>query len=443
VNTEERQLSDLLRRLTPEPPRRVTVEDVAFRLANQAGRGQGRYHEPRPRRGRRRIGGRGLVPALAALSVFAVAGLSAGVAVLLSHHGTPPVATRGGPATSSASASASASLSTPPAPVQVSTAPGTQPLAIADGPFGAELIDHHTFTQDSLIGGAGSLYATTPGYLDRIDPATGAVTDVSVGSLIPGPPVVVGHTVWVVSYNIGSGVIDLEGYDTSTLARVASWQVTGLGALSSTAQGALAAGPDGTLFVAAGFTVVAVDPSTGQPIRRYFLNSFSASSVAVSPDGSTLYVGAGSFRLFTFSVDGAQETANSVLNVGGAGGNLVATPSGVWGTVGVGMSEWVWFAPAGNLSRAARVSQGAGAGFASVPSYSGGSVWIGGGQTLVCADPSTGQVLTSAKLPTDHGTLEYFSSVAVVDGQAYAYYEDQAAQLTGIVKMTLPSACAG
>jgi outer membrane protein assembly factor BamB len=438
VNTEERQLSDLLRRLTPEPPRKVTVEDVAFRLANQAGRGQGRYREPRPRRGRRRIGGRGLVPALAALSVFVVAGLSAGAAVLLSHHGTPPVASGGVPTSMSASASSS---STPPTPVQVSTAPVTQPLAIADGPFGAELIDHHTFTQDSLVSGDGSLYATTPGYLDRIDPATGAVAEVSVGSLVPGPPVVVGHTVWVVSYQPG-GVIDLLGYDASTLARIASWPVTALGAVSSTAQGALAAGPDGTLFVAAGVTVLAVDSSTGQPVRRYFLPAGSASSsVAVSPNGSTLYAGYGSFRLVTFSVAGGQVTGNSAMNIGGAGGNLVATPSGVWGTVGVGMSEWVWFAPAGDLSRAARVSQGAGAGFASVPSYSGGSVWIGGGQTLACADPSTGQVLTSARLPTDHGALEYFSSVAVVDGQAYAYYEDQAARLTGIVKMTLPSAC--
>jgi outer membrane protein assembly factor BamB len=439
VNTEERQLSDLLHRLTPEPPRRVTVEDVAFRLANQAGRGRAGYHEPRPRRGTRRFGGRGLVPALAALSVFAVAGLSAGVAVLVSHHGAPPAASLGGAATTT-SAPASASSSAPATSAPVTTGPATSPSAIEGGPFGAELIDHHTFTQDSLVAGDNALYAIASGSLARIDPATGVVTSVPVQSPASGPPVVVGDTVWVVSFQPG-GVIDLQGYDASTLARVASAQVTGLGAPSSTIEGGLAAGPDGTLYVAAGVTVVAVDPSTGQAIHRYYLNSSSASSVAVSPDGSTLYVGSGSFKVTKFDVTGGEVIGESTMNVGGVGGNLVATPRGLWGTVGVGMSEWVWFAPNGDLSRAARVSQGAGAGLASVPVYSGGHVWIGGGQTLVCADPSTGQVLASANLPTDNGVLEYFSSVAVTGGQAYAYYLDQASQRSGIVRMTLPAAC--
>ncbi len=436
MNTEERQLSDLLHRLAPEPPRGVTVEDIAFRLANQAGHGQGRYHESRSRRAPRRVGGRGLVPVLAALGVVAVAGLSAGVAVLVSHHGGSPNTNAGGLTTTSAPA--------PATTLPASTGSAMQPVAIAGGPLGAQLIDHDTFTQDSLVGGDGSLYAITSGSLDRIDPATGVVVAAApTTSAVPGPPVVVGHTVWVVSYDLGGGVVDLRGYNASTLAQVAFWQVTSIGALSSTAQGALAAAPDGTLFVAAGLDVLAVDPANGQLIRRYFLDSgSSASTVAVSPDGNTLYAGSGSFRLVTFNVASDRVTGDSALNIGGAGGNLVATPTGVWGTVGVGMSEWVWYAPNGNLSHVTRVSRGAGAGFASVPSYSGGSVWIGGGQTLVCADPSTGQILTSATLPTDHGTLEYFSSVAVVGGQAYAYYEDQAAQLDGIVKMALPAACA-
>ena len=48
MNPDERRLSDLLHRVAPEPPRRVTVEDVAFRLANTAG--QGRARSPRRRR---------------------------------------------------------------------------------------------------------------------------------------------------------------------------------------------------------------------------------------------------------------------------------------------------------------------------------------------------------------------------------------------------------
>jgi hypothetical protein len=438
VNTEERQLSDLLHRLTPEPPRRVTVEDIAFRLANQAGHDRSGYREPRLRRSPRRFGGRGLVPALAALSVVAVAGLSAGIAVLASNHNAP-IPSGGGQTTTSAPASATSSV--PSTPVAASTGPATQPLAIAGAPWGAQLIDRHTFAQDSLVSAGGSLYAIAPGSLARIDPATGVVADVAISGSVPGPPVVVGHTVWVVSYHPG-GVVDLQGYDASTLAQVESWTVDAIGALSPTPEGALAAGPDGTLFVAAGVTVVAVDPASGSVIRRYFVDSGVANSVAVSPDGSTLYVGSGSVRVTKFDVTGGEVTGESTMNEGGVGGNLVATPRGLWGTIGVGMSEWVWFAPNGDLSRAARVGQGAGAGLASVPVYSGGRIWIGGGQTLVCVDPSTGQVLATANLPSDHGALEYFSSAAVIGAHAFAYYQDDAAQRAGIVQMTLPTACA-
>ena len=45
MNTEERQLAEMLHRVTPEPPRRVTVEDVAFRVASEPRR------EPRSSRG--------------------------------------------------------------------------------------------------------------------------------------------------------------------------------------------------------------------------------------------------------------------------------------------------------------------------------------------------------------------------------------------------------
>src|SRR6266576_6775259 len=96
VNTEERQLAEMLHRVTPEPPRRVTVEDVAYRLASEPQR------EPRPRRGSiwNSVfrGGRGWTPVLAALSVFAIAGASAGIAtVATSHHSHTPATADGVP----------------------------------------------------------------------------------------------------------------------------------------------------------------------------------------------------------------------------------------------------------------------------------------------------------------------------------------------------------
>ena len=126
-----------------------------------------------------------------------------------------------------------------------------------------------------------------------------------------------------------------------------------------------------------------------------------------------------------------------------SGGNLVATSGGVWGTTGVGMSEWTWFAPDGDLSRAVRIGQGAGAGFASVPSYSAGVVWVGGSHTLSCANPANGRVLDTATLPTDHSVVEYFGSPAVAGGHAYSYYQDDQSQQSGLVRMTPPAACSG
>ena len=78
---EERRLSELLHRVTPEPPGQVTVEDIAIRLANQnaparrARTGAARMPDDggggRPRRGR-------LMPLLAAAAVVLIAGASAG-----------------------------------------------------------------------------------------------------------------------------------------------------------------------------------------------------------------------------------------------------------------------------------------------------------------------------------------------------------------------------
>ena len=216
MNTEERQLAEMLHRVTPEPPRRVTVEDVAFRLAGDTQR------EPRPRRGSiwNSVfrGGRGWTPVLAALSVFAVAGASAGIAtVATSHHSHTP-ATAGGPPPGTASVSSSAS---PTAPSQ-SPPPAGETLRVAGGMWGAKLINRHSFNQGSLTGSGDSLYAVEDGALARIDAASGATLQTAPYSPpVFSRPVVVGNTVWVV-WSYGGGEIVLRGYDTRTLAQVAS-----------------------------------------------------------------------------------------------------------------------------------------------------------------------------------------------------------------------------
>ena len=438
MNTEERQLAEMLRRVTPEPPHRVTVEDVALRLADAGGPGHAGHREPRSRRG---FPGwnRSWAPVLAAASVFVVAGASAGIAVgLNSHHGSPPSASQ----VNSSSASASSTAS--PAPSQPSDGPTFPPQSVAGGMWGAELINRSTFTQDSLAGGANSLYATSPGYLDRISPVTGnIVASARYTAPIPGPPVVLGSTVWVVSSYAGSDVV-LTGYDAKTLAQVASVTVPVSGQVSAVAGGVLASGPDGDLYVAAGGSVAVVNPGTHQVIRRISVSAGPVNSVAVAPDGGRLYVSTGSFELLTYNLaTGALLRSSAAADIGSSGGNLVATSGGVWGTVGVGMTERVWFAPDANLTRVVLVGEGAGAGLDSVPTFSGGAVWIGGSHTLECANPDTGQQRASVAIPTDRDVVEYFGSVTVTGSHTYAYYQNQQAQQFGVVTLTPPSACSG
>jgi hypothetical protein len=441
MNTEERQLSEMLHRVTPEPPRSMTVEAVASRLS--ASRGRGRY---RGRPGRTRGWGR-WSPALAAASVIAVAGASAGVATALSsHHGRP---TAPGSASPSASTSFLPSQSVSPAvsPQTPPAGPTWPPKRVAGGMWGADLINRQVFQQNSLVAGFDSLYAIGAADLDRIDPSTGRVlAKTPYQAPVQNPPVVTGSTVWILAAYSTGGIV-LHGYDGKTLAQVASVTVPVTGQLSASPQGVLTSGPDGDLYLAAGDGVAVVNPETRQVDRRISVPAGSVGSVAVSPDGNRLYVSVGSLEILTYNpATGARLASSTLPGLTSTAGNLVATSGGVWGTAGVGMSEWGWFAPDADLTRMVRVGQGAGGGLASIPAFSGGSVWIGGSHNLVCADPATGQVQASATIPTDNGVVEYFSSVAVVGGRGYALYLDQAAHgslRTGVVTLTPPAACGG
>ncbi len=452
MNTDERQLAEVLHRVTPEPPRRVTVEDVAFRLAHEAEGARGGHREPRPRRGPAWTRGRGWAPVLAAASVFVVAGASAGIATVMTSHPSHATSSGGGPSSFSASASTVPSSAGPSQPTASPGPTWTQfpPEGIAGGTWGAELINPQSFTQASLAAGyagVSSLYATSPGYLDRISPVTGEVlAEVPYTSPIPGypnRPVVTysQNTVWVLSSYSGSNLV-LTGYNGTTLGRVASVTVPVSGQVSSTPQGVLTSN-GAFLYVAAGNSVAVVQPETRQVLKQ-IPTSGQVSSVAVAPDGK-LYISTGALKLLAYNqATGAQLSSSATTGLSSTGGNLVATSGGVWGTVGVGMAEWVWFAPNGDLSQVIRVGQGTGAGLDSVPTFSGGTVWIGGSHTLACASPATGQVLASTAIPADNGIVEYFGSVTVAgNGRTYALYQNQAAQQSGVAALTPPAACSG
>jgi len=431
VNTEERQLAEMLHRITPEPPRRVTVEDIAYRVASE-GNGTGRGREPRSRRGFS-FRSKGWAPALAALGVVVVAGASATVASVATSHHSPAPTANGTP-------TSSVSVSSPPASTASPSSTGSAGtlLRIAGGMWGAELISRQSLLPDSLVSGDDSLYAVGGGYLHRIDPATGRVLrSVPFSPSVQDRPVIAGNRVWVV-WSYRGDIAELRGYDSRTLAQVASAQVPAIGGVAGSARGVLAAGPDGKLYVAAGDIVATVDPGSGQVTHRTFLTGGQASSVAVSPQGGKLYVGIGS-RLVTYDL-GSPVVSASTHVPGGQARNLIATAGGVWGTAGPGAGGPAWFYDGANVIS---VSASAGDGADSIPTLSDGAMWIGGPHEFACANPDTGQLRVSSAIPADHGAPQSFGGAAVLGGRAYSVYQDQAAHLSGLARLTPDPACTG
>ena len=134
-------------------------------------------------------------------------------------------------------------MSGSPSPTAPSQSPAGEPLRVAGGMWGAELINRESFSQGSLTGSGDSLYAAGDGSLARIDPATGAVLQTTPYSPpVFSRPVVAGNTVWVV-WSYSGGEIVLRGYDARTLAQVASVPVPAIGGVSSQARACWPPGP--------------------------------------------------------------------------------------------------------------------------------------------------------------------------------------------------------
>lgn len=449
MTIEEQRLSELLHRLTPEPPRTVTVESVAIRLANKnaPARGAGRGAAPMSRgepNGGSRFSGRGrLTPLLAAAAVVVIAGASAGVAVALSSNTTKTPSALSGVSSSATSQAATVS----PSPAQPgSSQPSPEPVAsgqpVTNGTWDSSVVASVTLTDGTLVSSGDSLYAFTPSNLLEIDPSTGQTTHEAPSDGFPGQaPVIAGNKVWEVT-TYGGG-IGLSGYSVQTLAADGTITVPASGALSGNPEGVLAAGPDGNLYMAAGTAVVEVNPSSGSVVRRFPVPGGTVNSVAVSPDGGQIYAGIGSGLFRIVELDASSGATLASASVGGSqsGGDLVASPGGVWFTTSGGTAERIWFAPSGSLSSARLVEGPAVGGDEAVPTYADGAVWVGGTKKLECLDPDTGQVRASSLVPSDDQVPEGIGDVATAGGHVFALYENNRTEFGGVAVLSPPAAC--
>ncbi|HEY1627748.1 MAG TPA: PQQ-binding-like beta-propeller repeat protein [Streptosporangiaceae bacterium] len=455
MTIEEQRLSELLHRVTPEPPHLVTVEDVAIKLANnnaparRAGRGATGVSGEDGFRGGGRFGGGGrsgggsrrgrLTPLLAAAAVIVVAGASTGVAVALSSHSskTPPLAGGGAasPASQSATAPASPALSATNRP---SSGPVASGAPITNGAWGSSVVAPVTLTAGTLTAAGNSLYAFSSSNLLEIDPATGQTLHEAPSDGFPGQaPVLAGNKVWEVT-SYGGGTVKLSGYNPGTLAADGTITVPTSGLPSGNPESILTAGPNGNLYVGAGNAVVEVAPSTGSVIRQFTLTG-AAGSVAVSPDGSRVYAVVGN-KLEELNASSGAVAASTTAGAQEAG-ELVATNGGVWYTTSGGLAGRVWFAPAGNLSSAMAIAGPSVGGDQAVPTYSGGAVWVGGTKKLECLNPDTGQVRAASLVPSDDQVPEGIGDAVSAGGHVFALYVNNRTEQGGVAVLHPPAAC--
>lgn len=390
---------------------------------------------------------------LAAASVVAVAAAAAVIsAVLYASHQPAPRPQHADGLTGAAS---------PPA----STISPPVPTVRPSGPWGMTLLrPEPPDAQLMLIGSRGALYAVdaeptgTEGgqrsELERIDPGTGRLAARAVlddSGVQVSDPVIAAHALWMEVAGPADRV-ELRGFSLTTLTPVASIRVP-VPKPGLPPQSVLAAGPDGSLYLAAPGSVVVADPVARSVTRRIPLAMNRTSqmpSIAISPDGTRLYAGidingnGGTYGQIQVRDPATGALLATVTRPGGGEGlsGLVATAGGVWGRTGSGMASWDFFAPASDLAHSMRAGGGGFGGLGGGISVSGGAVWLGGVNTISCADPVTGRTRASAALPGDHGDATSLGGVAYAGGRAFAQYLDpNSPAQEGLVRISPAASC--
>jgi hypothetical protein len=419
MSTAEHQLRHWLHAAAPEPPRQLTVADIAARLA--------------PEKARRQARTRRWAPALAAAAAVLVVVVSAVVARTAGHSPGAGVAGGTGPARPGAAVSLS--------PVRKSAAPA-RPLLLG-GPWQAELIRQEPLLQNSLAAYDGRLYAVASPSVVRLDPATGAIlARAPAGAGLA--PVFAAGAVWTAAAGPGAQV-RLRGYTLTRLAPAASVTVP-FPAKDAGAGLKLAAGPAGQLIVAAGQHLAVVELAARHVVRGLQVTGGQISALAVSSAGDRLYVAVtdrGSGQLRTYQLPGGALLATSALVGADTIGGILPSAGGIWGVEASGMTDSTFFAPAADLARAASRGGGGGGGLAAGVTISGRAAWLGGTGSISCADPVTGRVRASARIPVDHRYVIYLGPVTYVSGHAFAVYLDQnpSDASEGLARLRPPAAC--
>lgn len=354
------------------------------------------------------------------------------------HRHVPAPPSRGGVATRAAV----------PSPAKAST------VAIV-APWNPTVVSDLSLEWITVVSAGGALFGVSDvsgGFseLVRIDPATGLVIQVPVIGE-PSPPVVANGAIWVASDSRIHGAVVLQWFDLATLARRGSTTVSFTGDANDGTK--LAADPSGNrIYLGSGNSVAVLDATTGKVDKRLRVDG-QVSGLAVAPVRSRVYVDSATALGATLRILDV-DTCATITTIQGAqaqisdpGTSIVAaTTGGLWLSTAGGHTQELYFATVAVLTPERithEVLEGSGGGgpYASV-TFAKGVAWIGGPNTIACANPDTGAVFAHEKTGTGNEAI-VLTSIAFVGNTAYAAYENNngAPQVAAVVRITPPAAC--
>jgi len=393
--TVETRLAEWLARITPDPPRELTVEDVA----------------PLVRRPRRRW-----QPLLAAACIVLVAAAALVIVTRPGSSSSNPADTSNGPTWRT---------TTPPStPSSTSSAPR---LRLAVRPWRATPIATVPFQEGQLVAHDGVLVGSTGNGIAAVD-TRGHVLARIDDATMPGSRLVIAHgMLWAVE--AGPSGVEARSYSLPHLVAHAAVRIT----RGSTEGGSLFAAESGQLIVAAGHTIALVDPVGARVVRRLQIGGGSLISAVLATDGHVYAVteADGYGRLTVLSADSGAVLSSTELDWS----SLVAqSPGGLWVYYGSGHIATVTLRRYDGSDGASATGGG---GYDPSVSIDGNRALLGGPQRISCADATTGQVLASARV----GGAANISGLVRAGGRTFALYQDEHLPASALVELHPPDAC--
>lgn len=412
MTEEERQLSAVYQQAVLQPPRLPTFDDIV----EQARR---RPTEPH-RLGR-------WLPALAAACILLVVA-AAGVWLVRDRAHAPVLIAKSPTVGSAPRSSAAPSAGTPK----------------AVGPWSARALTNAPIGM-TIASGPDAIFGREGADLVRFDPATGAVlVRAAANPDAFWPPLVTTNAFWQAS--VAHGIVSVQSLSPDTLQPLAYHAIAGASVPSPDGpqwSPVLAASPDGaSLFLGNGSQLYALDAATGKVNQRAAVNGLIG-AVAVSADGTKVYVavnpqGSNAAELDLLAVRHNLSTVSQAALPGAPVTGLLVSSGGIWATFAGGHADSVWYLPSSNLSHGQVVSSGGG-GTPSTVTLAGGAVWLGGPNTVACADPATGAVRDQAAVTVQLGQPRYFADIVLIDGHWLASYQTNGT--TALATFMPPAAC--